>query len=176
MEDLKARENVYLLLSIITAVGVWNIANGTQVKASSKRSVYRLYNPNAKGGDHYYTLSKYEAKTLVNLGWRWDNNANPVFYSTGTVNLYVSYNPNAQSGAHNYTTNIFEQNSLLSVGWKYGAIAWKTMPSDSLPGTPAGWKIDKPMDIDNYSTQIYAYKQCTWWVYNQAKEFGINYG
>lgn len=45
-----------------------------------------------------------------------------------------------------------------------------------LPGTPAGWKIDKPMNIDNYSTQIYAYKQCTWWVYNQAKEFGINYG
>ena len=151
MEDLKARGNVYLLLSIITAVGVWNIANGTQVKASSKRSVYRLYNSNVKGGDHYYTLSKYEAKTLVNLGWRWDNNANPVFYSTGTVNLYVSYNPNAQSGAHNYTTNIFEQNSLLSVGWKYGAIAWKTMPSDSLPGTPAGWKIDKPMNIDNYS-------------------------
>lgn len=85
MEDLKARGNVYLLLSIITAVGVWNIANGTQVKASSKRSVYRLYNSNVKGGDHYYTLSKYEAKTLVNLGWRWDNNANPVFYSTGTV-------------------------------------------------------------------------------------------
>ncbi|MDP1136673.1 hypothetical protein Q6325_28895, partial [Klebsiella pneumoniae] len=82
------------------------------------------------------------------------------------------YNPNAQSGAHNYTTNIFEQNSLLSVGWKYGAIAWKTMPSDSLPGTPAGWKIDKPMNIDNYSTQTSAYKQCTWWVYNQAKEFG----
>lgn len=50
MEDLKARENVYLLLSIITAVDVWNIANGTQVKASSKRSFYRLYNPNAKGG------------------------------------------------------------------------------------------------------------------------------
>lgn len=89
-------------------------------------------------------------KTLVNLSWRWDNNANPVFYSAGTINLYVSYNPNAQSGAHNYTTNIFEQNSLLSVGWKYGAIAWKTI-------------------------QIYAYKQCTWWVYNQAKEFGINY-
>lgn len=176
MEDLKARGNVYLLLSIITAVGVWNIANGTQVKASSKRSVYRLYNSNVKGGDHYYTLSKYEAKTLVNLGWRWDNNANPVFYSAGTVNLYVSYNPNAQSGAHNYTTNIFEQNSLLSVGWKYGAIAWKTMSSDSLPGTPAGWKIDKPMNIDNYSTQTSAYKQCTWWVYNQAKEFGINYG
>jgi len=153
MEDLKARGNVYLLLSIITAVGVWNIANGTQVKASSKRSVYRLYNSNVKGGDHYYTLSKYEAKTLVNLGWRWDNNANPVFYSTGTVNLYVSYNPNAQSG-----------------------IAWKTMSSDSLPGTPAGWKIDKPMNIDNYSTQTSAYKQCTWWVYNQAKEFGINYG
>lgn len=38
--------------------------------ANSGEPVYRLYNPNVKGGDHYYTLSKYEAQTLVNLGWR----------------------------------------------------------------------------------------------------------
>lgn len=121
-------------------------------------------------------MSNYEAQSLVKAGWHWDNGAKPVFYSAGTVNLYVAYNPNTKSGAHNYTTNFFEQNSLLKVGWKYGATAWKTMPSDSLPGTPAGWTIDRPMDIENYSTQTYAYKQCTWWVYNRAKEFGINYG
>lgn len=106
--------------------------------ANSGAPVYRLYNPNVKGGDHYYTLSNYEAQSLVKAGWRWDNGAKPVFYSAGTVNLYVDYNPNTKSGAHNYTTNFFEQNSLLKVGWKYGATAWKTMPSDSLPGTPAG--------------------------------------
>lgn len=105
-------------------------------------------------------MSNYEAQILVKAGWRWDKGVIPVFYSAGTVNLYVAYNPNAKSGTHNYTTNFFEQNSLLKVGWKYGVTAWKTKPSDSLPGTPAGWTIDRPMDIENYSTQTYAYKQC----------------
>lgn len=30
--------------------------------------VYRLYNPNAIGGDHYYTISAPEARSLVNQG------------------------------------------------------------------------------------------------------------
>lgn len=144
--------------------------------ATKGTPVYRVYNPNVKGGNHYYTMSNYEAKSLIKAGWRWDNNAKPVFYSGGSVNLYVAYNPNAQSGSHNYTTNVYEQNNLLKNGWKYGAIAWKTMPSDPLPTLPQGWSIDRAVNTNNYSTQSYAYKQCTWWVYNRAKEFGINYG
>lgn len=58
------------------------------------------------------------------MGWKWDNNAKPVFYSGGTTSVYVAYNANAGTGAHHYTTNNFEQTSLLRFGWKYGAVAW----------------------------------------------------
>ncbi len=95
------------------------------ITSSSGTPVYRVYNPYASGGDHYYTTSKYEAQQLVKKGWRWDNNGAPAFYSNGSKNLYVAYNPNAKSGAHNYTTSAYEQNTLLKKGWKYGAVAWK---------------------------------------------------
>ena len=68
-------------------------------------------------------MSKYEAQSLVNVGWRWDNNGKAAFYSVGSVNLYVAYNPNAYSGSHNYTINSHEQNSLLGKGWKYGKVS-----------------------------------------------------
>ncbi|GAB2026993.1 DUF6287 domain-containing protein [Lactovum odontotermitis] len=87
--------------------------------------VYRIYNPNAKGGDHYYTMNKAEADYNVSLGWKWDNNGKPTFYSGGKIADYVAYNPNADSGAHNYTTDLNEQNNLLNVGWIYGAVAWQ---------------------------------------------------
>jgi len=77
-----------------------------------------------KGGDHYYTMSKYEAEVRVSEGWKWDNNAKPVFYSGGNKAVYVAYNPNAKSGAHNYTMSAFEEQSLLNSGWKYGKTAW----------------------------------------------------
>ena len=95
------------------------------IGATSGTPVYRVYNPNAKGGDHYYTMSKFEAQTLVNQGWKWDNGGKAAFYSAGDTNLNVAYNPNATSGAHNYTTNSFEQSTLLNAGWKFGAVAWK---------------------------------------------------
>jgi len=34
--------------------------------------VYRLYNPNAKGGDHFYTTNAGEKKSLIRKGWRYD--------------------------------------------------------------------------------------------------------
>lgn len=88
--------------------------------------MYRVYNPNAKGGDHYYTKSKAEATHLVSIGWKWDNGGAPVFYSAvaDTQAVWVAYNPNAQSGAHNYTTNNSEEDSLISAGWTYPDVAW----------------------------------------------------
>ena len=41
---------------------------------------------------------------------------------------------------------------------------------------PTGWTIDKSINTANYVTDSYSYKQCTWWTYNRAKEFGISYG
>lgn len=48
-----------------------NIRNGWKDEGilgtfpKSGKVVYRIYNPSAKGGDHYYTISQYEAKSLV---------------------------------------------------------------------------------------------------------------
>lgn len=99
--------------------------------------VYRIYNPNAKGGDHYYTLDKSEAENDVSVGWKWDNDGKPAFYSAGEIETYVAYNPNATSGAHNYTTNWFEQNNLLYGGWTYGATAWKALKEGNDEVNPA---------------------------------------
>ena len=62
-----------------------------KIKADKGITVYRLYNPNAAGGDHYYTKSKYEAQSLVNKGWKWDNQGKAVFYSGGNLPIYVAY-------------------------------------------------------------------------------------
>lgn len=35
---------------------------------------------------------------------------------------------------------------------------------------------DQPIILDDFTSDAYSFKQCTWWVYNRAKEFGINYG
>ncbi|MFK4897214.1 CHAP domain-containing protein [Lactococcus petauri] len=32
------------------------------------------------------------------------------------------------------------------------------------------------IDTHSYSSSIYGYKQCTWWAYNRARDFGISYG
>ena len=45
----------------------------------AKTAVFRVYNPNTTGPAHHYA-SQGEASGLVNLGWRWDNNAAALFY------------------------------------------------------------------------------------------------
>ena len=83
--------------------------------------------------------SNYEATQLVKKGWRWDNNAQPVFYSGGNIPVYVAFNPNASSGSHNFTKNSNEQNSLLKSGWEYGAVAW-TSETWITPKPQPSWK------------------------------------
>ena len=65
----------------------------------------------------------------------------------------------------NYWLNTMRNEGAVSTG----------QTSAPMPSLPSGWTIDKPMNIGNYGTESYAYKQCTWWVYNRAKEFGIHY-
>ncbi|WKC57197.1 hypothetical protein [Lactococcus cremoris] len=72
-------------------------------------------------------------------GWKWDNNAQPVFYSGGNIPVYVAFNPNASSGSHNFTKNSNEQNSLLKSGWEYGAVAW-TSETWITPKPQPSWK------------------------------------
>jgi hypothetical protein len=38
--------------------------------SNSGKPVYRLYNPNAKLGAHFLTMSSYERDSLVKAGWK----------------------------------------------------------------------------------------------------------
>ena len=40
---------------------------------------------------------------------------------------------------------------------------------------PSGYSIDKEITKEGYITQSYPYGQCTWYVFNRAKEFGIHF-
>lgn len=40
---------------------------------------------------------------------------------------------------------------------------------------PSGWKLDKPINTSGYIASSYEYKQCTWFTWNRAKEFGITF-
>ena len=89
--------------------------------------VFRLYNPNA--GDHHYTMSDTEVKTLVAYGWK-DEGAG--WYSASNdadkVTVYRQYNPYANgAGSHNYTTNKAENDYLVSLGWVYEGAAWTAL-------------------------------------------------
>ena len=84
--------------------------------------VYRIYNPNVKGGDHHYTKSKAEAEKRVKDGWKWDFGGKPVFYVGGDVDVYRLYNKN--DGRHHYTPKLGEKNSLVKKGWKFEGTGW----------------------------------------------------
>ncbi len=48
------------------------------------------------------------------------------------------------------------------------------------PGTitlelPSGYSLDKPINTTGYIAQSYPYGQCTWFVFNRAREFGITF-
>ena len=86
-------------------------------------AVYRLYNPNAPGGDHHYTTDKNEYDTLVRLGWVGEGIA---FYSapfTGQAR-YRLFNPNVLTGTHHYTCSEAEVEALVEFGWVNEGVAW----------------------------------------------------
>ncbi|WP_333492938.1 phage tail tip lysozyme, partial [Lactococcus lactis] len=43
------------------------------------------------------------------------------------------------------------------------------------PDIPSGWTLDKPINTSGYIASSYEYKQCTWFTWNRAKEFGITF-
>ncbi|MDG4982859.1 phage tail tip lysozyme [Lactococcus lactis] len=43
------------------------------------------------------------------------------------------------------------------------------------PDIPSGWTLDKPIDTSGYLATSYEYKQCTWFTWNRAKDFGITF-
>ena len=97
--------------------------SGSTTQASHS-NVYRMYN--AWTGEHLYTGSLSEAKSVLSEGWRWEGVA-WVAPSAG-VPVYRLYN--AWSGDHLYTTSKAEYSRLARVGWKGEGV--------QLYGAPAG--------------------------------------
>lgn len=90
---------------------------------TSRKPVYRLYNPYVSGGDHHYTMSAEERDDLELAGWHYEGVG---WYSDDAeeVALYRQYNPYASSGSHNYTVSKEENDALVTAGWRAEGIAW----------------------------------------------------
>jgi len=88
--------------------------------------MYRLYNPNS--GEHFYTASAKEQKTLVSAGWR-PEGIGWRAPKTGDP-VYRLYNPNA--GDHHYTTSEAEKDALVKAGWNYESIGWYSDPDQGV--------------------------------------------
>ncbi|EZM69666.1 TPA: CHAP domain-containing protein [Streptococcus pyogenes] len=51
----------------------------------------------------------------------------------------------------------------------------KVQSSASFASVPAGYKLSKSYDVLGYQASSYAWGQCTWYVYNRAKELGYQF-
>ena len=96
---------------------------GFKQEVKGSYPVYRVYNPNAKGGDHHYTKSIGEVNKLVKLGWKKDNKGKPLFYTKGDVKVYKLYNK--KTGRHHYTKNSGEYKKLCKNSWIGEGTAWQ---------------------------------------------------
>ena len=81
--------------------------------------MYRLYNPYS--GEHFYTGSLDEARSLVMAGWT-DEGEGWRAPSSSSSPVYRLYNPYA--GDHHYTLSAEERDRLCSVGWRDEGIGW----------------------------------------------------
>lgn len=79
------------------------------------QAMYRLYNKNT--GEHFYTESSFERKSLVKGGW--NDEGTGWFAPNKGVPVYRVYNPKARGGDHYYTASKYEANSLVKSGWKW---------------------------------------------------------
>ena len=95
---------------------------------SDSVNMFRLYNEIT--GEHFYTSSKKEAKSLINSGWKYEGIAWEGPTESNTP-VYRLYNPNV--GEHHYTPNKNERDKLIKLGWNDEGIGWY---SDDNEGTP----------------------------------------
>jgi hypothetical protein len=93
-----------------------------EAQVVAKTNIYRLYNPNT--GEHFYTASLGEAKSVTTAGWQWEG----IGFTDSTSSedgspVYRVYNPNP-GGRHHLTKSAAEKNWLVSLGWKDEGVAW----------------------------------------------------
>lgn len=82
-------------------------------------------------------------------------------FNAAVVSFTVDHSNNVYAGMINITTETMTQTEN---------------PQNYEIATSEDDLLDQPIMLDIFTSDAYSYKQCTWWVYNRAKEFGINYG
>ncbi|MEE3420834.1 MAG: transglutaminase domain-containing protein [Lachnospiraceae bacterium] len=92
-------------------------------EAVESQAMYRMYNPNS--GEHFYTASRGEAKSIRSRGWLYEGIG---WYAPRLSSrpVYRLYNPNA--GDHHYTLNNGERKELVALGWRDEGIGWYSDP------------------------------------------------
>lgn len=180
-------------LSKIPVYRLYNRISGEHFYTTDAAKVAELIKNGTKSGwrnDSSVSADYYNDKTKV-----------IAFYSamptTSNIPVLSLYNPLAGIGSHFYTASPFEATydetsfqykKADNFNYEFG-VAWYALgESDSkgivgssqatnfpIPDVPNGWTIDKPIDTSHYSNATYNYRQCTWFAWNRARDFGISY-
>ena len=90
--------------------------------------MYRMYNPNS--GEHFYTGSMEERKTLEAAGWKYEGVGFTFPATTGkpVYRLYDKYN----TAEHLYTMDEAEKEKLLAEGWVLEGVAFNSGREDEV--------------------------------------------
>lgn len=91
-------------------------------------TMHRLYNPNS--GEHFYTSSSTEKKTLVAAGWS-DEGIGWFAPETSNTPVYRLYNEN--TGDHHYTMDAKERDNLIRAGWNDEGTGWYSDDAKTIP-------------------------------------------
>lgn len=114
--------------------------------------VISLHNPKAGIGQNFYTTSSYEANVLKSeFNWKVSGS----FKQKEGVSWY----------ALNQTTS----------GTSSTLLNKEAASNFPITEVPLGWSISTPVDTVNFSSATYDFRQCTWFAWNRARQFGISY-
>ncbi|MDR2977342.1 MAG: hypothetical protein LBV19_08675 [Streptococcaceae bacterium] len=96
-----------------------------QANPAGGLALYRMYNPG--NGEHFYTVSSFEAASLLLAGWSYEGTLGTTAASGSSVlRLY-----NANAGVHYYTASEYEARQLVAKGWSDEGVAF--IDSGSVP-------------------------------------------
>ncbi|GAB2025278.1 hypothetical protein OfM1_13490 [Lactovum odontotermitis] len=89
-----------------------------QANPAGGLALYRMYNPG--NGEHFYTVSSFEAASLLMTGWNYEGTLGTTAASGSSV--IRLYNKNA--GVHYYTASEYEARQLVAKGWSDEGVAF----------------------------------------------------
>ncbi|WP_285122516.1 CHAP domain-containing protein [Lactococcus petauri] len=167
---------------------VW-VAKGQGFEVSDTQNknfqaVYRYYN--VAKGYHVLTQNKSEGIAFERKGWTPEGIA---FFSPNKGKLPV-YRVKNKDGGYRYPADKKTKKILLAQGWSDDGIAWYQdtegqknlefnkigLGSETQINIPEGFEVQNPFpNVSIYEANNYPWGQCTWYVYNRARQLGIHY-